>query len=88
MSVGLFVGLLDHVRLPGTTAEWIGTWLGMVVGWGFVLAYKILVVIVEGEAAVLGVSLGHCMVANGKFDGWLCGSGCGSEDVAWGGESG
>jgi len=24
-----------------------------------------------------GVSLGRCMVANGKFDGWLCGSGCG-----------
>ena len=88
MSVGLFVGLLDRVQHPGTTAEWIGTPSGWSLGLGFVLAYKILVVIVEGEAAVLEVSLGHCMVANGKFDGWLCGSGCGSGVVAWGGESG
>jgi len=35
------------------------------------------VVIVEGEGAVLGVSLGRYTVVNGKYDGWLCGSGCG-----------
>ena len=30
------------------------------------------------EVAVLGVSLGRCMVVKGKFDGSLCGSGCGT----------
>jgi len=28
-----------HIRHPGKTAEWIVTPLGIVVGWGFVLAY-------------------------------------------------
>jgi len=45
--------------------------------WGGALYWRVLVVIVEGEGAVLYVSLGHCMVIYGKFNGWLCGSGCG-----------
>ena len=63
MFVALSVGLLGHVRHPGKTAEWIGTWLGMVVVVGFVLAYNILVVIVEGEGAVSGrrkFGIFHC----------------------------
>jgi len=39
------------------------------VGSGFELAYEILVVIVEGEGAVFGVSLERSTVTNGKFDG-------------------
>jgi len=38
-------------------------------GWGGALYWRIriLVVIVEREGAVLGVSLGRCMVANAKW---------------------
>jgi len=64
-SVGLHLFLTKH--LSGSGRGW-----GWSLGWGFVLAYKILVVIVEEEGAVLGVSLGRCMVTSGKFDGWLC----------------
>jgi len=45
-------------------------------------------VIVEGERAVLGVSLGRFTVANEKFDGSLCGSGCAGGVRGWGGEKG
>jgi len=46
------------------------------------------VVIIDGKGAVLRVNLGQFMVANGKFDGWLCVSGCSGRVVTWGDESG
>jgi len=42
-------------------------------------------VIVEGEGAVLGVSLECSMVTNGEFGGWLCESGFMGGVAAWGG---
>jgi len=50
-----------------------------------------LVVIVEVEVVVLGDrKVWECRsivtVTNGKFDGWLCGSGCSGGVVSWGSE--
>jgi len=46
------------------------------------------VVIIEGQGAVLRVNLRQFIIANGKFVGWLCVSGCSGKVVTWGDESG
>jgi len=51
--------------------------VGIVVGVGLCIGALDLGADRQREGAVLGVSLGRCMVANEKFDGWLCGSVCG-----------
>jgi len=63
---------------------WLGWWLGGPLYWHI----RFLVVIIKGQGAVLHVNLGQFMVANGKFDRWLCVSGCSGRVVTWGDESG
>jgi len=49
---------------------------------------RFLVMIIEGQGAVLRLNLGQFMVANGNFAGWLSVSVCSGRVVIWGDESG
>ena len=77
-TVVLSVCLSARIRHRGKTAEWIGTRLGTVVRVGLCIGIIDFGGDRRREGAGLGVSLRHCMVVKGKFDGWLCGSGCGT----------